>query len=470
MTGASVLKTALGGAAAAMGDQELQRAAAALGGVVGIANILRQVQSGAFSTLTGGLSGGAGVAAVLSAALGQIAQSTGDPTLAKAAQAAGIAGNAIGLGATAAAIPGMIAAPAAVGIGSAAGAAFAPAAAGILAWEIANMIEPGSAPNFMDMFTGGRVDPYLMFGKRLGQQLNKTDTNLATLNKALPYAQSKEELGQILNQFRQSVRGEQYSWYGDDTPSPYDIPSLPGAGGSKHEWGQVADYAPFQNFVQSQVNTLRNTLPGNEIGNLSTLPTDPTRLWGQFQDQSAGAPIFLPTGTRQGPAYSPDSPGLTPGFYSPEALPSYGGVPQDAIMYGQPGYDYAGAGRLAPGQVLGAPSAAYTQMWTPPAPQPVPQPAPQPAPTIPMTGGSRVGIGAEFNPTGVSDELSKLPQFNEPGAPAGPTARSMFAGNRSPVSGSGTGQVDPSIVRGLAQKQQPMASSGTGFVSGGKGV
>ena len=444
---AGLLKTVLGAAGQVLGERELNQAAQALGGVQGVMKLSQAVQNGSIASATGGVTGGAGAAAAVSAVLSILAQETGNQDLAMAAQALGMAGSATSTGlAVGSALTG--AAPAAAGVaggtagtglaittaglGTALGAGLAPVAAGLLASEIANLISPGSAPSLSDALGHRSITgDYNRFLPDLMMNQGHQNQALQTLAKALPLVQSKEELGQLMNSYRNFI-GSTTELELPAATSPYDLNTIPGVGERTH--GQ--DTTPIDWTTQEQrgqgiIDALYAQLPGNDLADASALSGEANmRLWEQFQDRSQTAPIWHPgapgtPGESTGEGFTPDLPAISPGYYqawSPEASST------GSIRYGQPGYNYEGSGFPMPGQNIGTPTPYWQAAQAPPPPQGRTVPgteAYQPS-TIDQTGGMRAGIG------------SPLTQ------------------QRSALAGASGGKVNSNITQGLAGQ--------TGFV------
>jgi hypothetical protein len=350
--------------------------------------------AGAGSSLAGGLGLAGGGAAAAAAILGLIAQATGDPEIAKAAQAAGMGVGALGLGSTGASLASSLApllgtvtaaAPTGVaaglgtgaatglatggaaGLGTAAGAAFAPVAAGMLAASIANMINPDSAPEISDLWTGGKSDPYQTFNQELAQNVGQQDTAFQTLAQALPYVQTQEELGQLINSYKnylQSTTGIQLAEAADN---PYQLAAIPGVGPVTHgQQTQSRDFGPQQQALQAKIDQLSGVLPGQRITALYGQPGGGLegeanmRLWTQFLNREANAPYYDPGG----PAVSYSSGGEG-GTTDVAARPAgFSGIRQspDALAYGQEGYNYAGSGFPEPGKYVGSISPYWQQI------------------------------------------------------------------------------------------------------------
>lgn len=277
------------------------------------------------------------------------------------------------------------------------------------------------------------------FGKYLGRTLGMQSTGLGGLYASLPYVQSKEELGQLIDAYKKYIAtGGGYTGevggYGVGS-KPYEIPGLPGAGGTRHEWNIQFDnklWGP----AQVAINDLLKQLPGSEYAGGSTLdPNSPAgQAWSYYSNprrvqggaynqtklfEAAEAPqatwdyISAHPGTALGQQVS--DPG------SDNSLGGYGRT----LTPGMEGYDYSLPG-AAP-NISALPVTPYWQSLL--TGNPVPgtpdyMPSPQFG-TIGQTGGSRIGIG----------------------------------GAQSPLVGGQPAQVSPDITQGVQQKQT------TGFVS-----
>jgi hypothetical protein len=173
-------------------------------------------------------------AAAVAAALGAIADATGNQDLGKAATALGdVAGGATTAGSVAAGLAPTLAGEAAaetgagVGVGAGAGAAFAPIAGMLIATSIANLIKPGSAPDLSDIWTVGGTD---FKGKSKIASAQKTeaaqswDKSQKTMEDALTAAQAAQK-GDITDpaQLRQIgdalMKGETSYYLPDETPN-----------------------------------------------------------------------------------------------------------------------------------------------------------------------------------------------------------------------------------------------------------
>jgi hypothetical protein len=324
----------------------------------------------------GGTGSGLGAAssggAALSALLSVLAQATGNPELAQAAKAASVATGGISLANTGAGLAGLATTGATAGAGLAAGAAFSPITAALIASTISGLVGKGDpiGEGIGEMMgTRDITGDYYRFAPDLARNLTNNSQALSTLQQALPYAQTQEELGRLLNTYKNFV-GTTNDWelgnqFGESAvDDPYRIGNLPGAGGSAHEGGITADLGPQVNWLQSQVDTLKGALPGPPITGGYGSPggslegADAMRLWTQFLDREQNAPILsrgaAPTSVQSGEG-TIETPGVAAGFYGSLQTP-------DDLRYGQAGYDYAGSGFPEPGQYLGSQSEAYQNL------------------------------------------------------------------------------------------------------------
>ena len=297
---------------------------------------------------TAGLGAGA-VAAIL----GAIASATGNADLGKAAQALGATAGAAG---TAGAVTSAVAAPAAAGFGTAAGAAAAPIAIALIADQI-NQLAGGEPIYDFGAMLEPTMGAYPFFGKEVGKTLGEENLALQSFGSALPAVQSQAQLDQLLDLYKNAV-GQRVGGYGEGA-APGTVPGLPGATGTAHEWGQVADFDPVTSAINQILGPLRGALPatGGDAG----------QLWNQMRTQQVDplqAPMMvtMPDGNVQ---FLP--PDLAASAYGQAVeplrqagvwFPEFG---SRAIQYGQPGYDYAGAGLLAPGEAPPQ-SAAWQQL------------------------------------------------------------------------------------------------------------
>lgn len=351
---------------------------------------------------TGGIGAGAGAVAAI---LGLIAQQTGNKELAQAASALGAAAGVGTTGASiaAAASPAVASAlgmsAASAGLGAAGGVAAAP----FLIASIWHMIDPENSPDIMDMFGAGsdNPDPYYKFAKKLGQNESQQGRAFQMLQQALPYARSKEELGQLINTYNNYLATTQDAPVtmgpgGGTSPgkgipfnyagmNPYEIGYIPGATGFEHGGGATgrtgpsADWGPISTTLQNLTNYLKTSLPGTELGMGYTGLTGEaaTRLWNQFTDRTQTAPKYSPTGwagttvggesVGQGETPVINIPGFEKGVVSgvsPDT--SYYAPPGSLLSYGEPGYDYAAAGLPEPGQYFGTQSDAFKALQAAP--------------------------------------------------------------------------------------------------------
>lgn len=337
----------------------------AQGGAPGVAAGAEGAASGVGGAIGGATAGAGGLAAIL----GLIAQLTGDPNLAKAAQVAGAATSAGSLAGTGAAAAGGFAG---AGLGTAAGAAFAPIAAMTLASAISGLAggEDPVGEGIGEMMAGS--PKYQSFVPELMRNEGQQGQAFQTLAKALPLVQSKEELGQLLNSMKHYVTSTTGAPLTGGPEGIYNLQTIAGTGPVTH--GQQTpgiDWGPQTAQMQGVIDQLLTVLPGNEItagygqpgGGLEGDAA--MRLWSQFMDRAATAPEFLPQdlASQVLPLEGGATPALPAGFYSPGQITTAGGPAMEAALrYGQPGYDYAGSGYPAPGQFVGSVSPYWQQL------------------------------------------------------------------------------------------------------------
>ena len=393
-------------------------------------------EAGAATGAMGGLGTGASGAGALAAILGAIAAQTGNKDLGMAASAIG---DVAGVAGTAAAAPGAIAGAAGAAggagvgsaaagglsaIGGAAGLAYAPVAAALLIDSIMQMAGSKDAPNLIGSAMEGSMGNYPFFNKGLIQGEGQQGQALRTLQEALPYAASKEELGELLNTYKNylsTTTGDPLTGGGEGI---YDVQTIPGTGPMTH--GQQTpsfDWGPQTKSLQDEVNALRGVLPGEDLtktyaegGGLQG--PDAMRLWTQFLDRGTVAPEFLPNDIAPGiinagmPGEA-NTPGFAKGFYNPYQL-SVGGneAMNQALRYGQEGYDYAGAGFPEPGKFFGSVSPEYQALVAQLAAQQGGAPG-GPSGAVPpevltaMAGGSMAPSGGEALPDTYIDWLKQ---------------------------------------------------------------
>lgn len=415
---ASLAGQGLSGIGQLAGSPELSLA----GRGIGLGTNLAGLASGGLSGVSslGGATSGAGA---LAAILGLIAQQTGNKKLGQAATVLGSTAGAVA-GGTAAATGGAGAAAAASSLGLSAGIA---GGVGAASGALGAMAIPLAVVTIADMFgSGGRMWPdafsksmgdWASFGSSLKNTLTGSGQNLARLAKALPFTGSKAELSTLLGSYAQGMRNAGIGGYGEGA-APFTIPNVPGAGGSAHEWGQVADFGPQVNQLQAAVSRLAEILP--ETGGPGMAD-----VWQQFQiqDDPSHALKYIPQdvpGSVIPDQYVPAdewgsgavkqamSPGTPAGFYN---LATAAGTGAPFLSYGDPRYPYAAAGLQAPGWTPASTSAAWQQMTaprpvTPPAvPTPAPGRGPTPTQAGPANGVAPLGSSGFASLRGPRSEL-----------------------------------------------------------------
>jgi hypothetical protein len=194
----------------------------------------------------------------LASILGTLA--SGNPDLAKASGALGAGAGAAGLAGTGIAAGEAAASGVAPGIATGLGAVAAPLAILSLLDQVMKLGGgEGTGINIADIFTGGAKDPWLTFGKGLQNSLGNEGASAGELSSALPYVQSQDQLKQILDLYKGQV-GQSVGGYGAGS-DPFTVPGLPGAGGSSHEWGQVANFDNLTNDLNTAIGALKGFLP-----------------------------------------------------------------------------------------------------------------------------------------------------------------------------------------------------------------
>ncbi len=300
---------------------------AAFGGVGGLLGLVQGIRTGnPTEAALGGLTAASTVSGL-----------AGGPTI------SGAVGSALGAGAASAlAGAGVVTAPFVLG----------PILAGLF----------GSDINVMDMFTGGKATAYEKFGGKLQANERQQGVGLTTLAQALPYVQSKEELGQLLNMYRTYVGSTQDAPLG--TPSGvYNLTTIPGMEGTEHGGhGPSVDWGPDTAYLQGIIDRYAAVLPGQAIADFGAVPTGPDgmRLWQQFTDREQSAPKYQ---AADQPGYEMQAgEGTTPVPEVPQGF--YGQyTTADQLAYGQPGYDYAGSGYPEPGQYVGAVNPIFASLF-----------------------------------------------------------------------------------------------------------
>ena len=331
-----------------------------------------------------GLGGAAGGAGILSAILGLIASQTGNKDLGMAANAVG---DVAGVAGTAAAAPaafagaeaagsgaavGSAAAGGASAIGGAAGLAFSPVAAALLIDSIMQMAGSKDAPNLIGSAMEGSIGKYPFFNKGLLANEGQQGQAFNTLAQALPYVQSKEELGQLLNTMKHYETSTTGAPLTGGQEGVYNLQTIPGTGPVTHgQQTPAVDWGPQTAQFQQIIDQLMTTLPGDPITATYDQPGGALegdaamRLWSQFLNREQTAPLYQPgatpgtPGLQVGEGLTPDLPGLAAGFHPASEFATAGVSP---VGYGQPGYDYAGSGYPAPGQYVGSISPYWQQL------------------------------------------------------------------------------------------------------------
>lgn len=133
------------------------------------------------------------------------------------------------------------------------------------------MHEYVSKPIFYDLLGFGPSKRWASFGGRLGETLNLEQASANGLSDQLMriggYANTSNrnrtlpDLAASIQGFEDSV-GARIGGFGQGN-GPFDIAYLPGAGGSKHEGGQVADFGPMVDSLQTAVDRILGIYGGS---------------------------------------------------------------------------------------------------------------------------------------------------------------------------------------------------------------
>lgn len=262
---------------ATSGLTELPTGATGVGELPGVSIPTGEVgaATGAAGSLGSNINLGAGGAGVVAALLGLLAQETGSKDLAEAAKATGAAASAAGLvgsgaslAASGATIGSEIGAEAAgLGAGAGAGLAFAPITAMMLASMISGLAggEDPVGEGMSEMMAGS--PKYQSFvGSKLMPAEKQQSIGLQQLQDALPYVQSKEELGQLLNSYKNYVTTTSGAPLTGGPDDIYSIQTIPGTGPVTHGMQTPSnDWSSQTAALQSKIDQLLGTLPGDKI-------------------------------------------------------------------------------------------------------------------------------------------------------------------------------------------------------------
>jgi TP901 family phage tail tape measure protein len=109
------------------------------------------------------------------------------------------------------------------------------------------------------LFGGGPSERWLSFGGRLGETLNLEQGATNALTGALKASATTGDVQSAIADWKSAVGGR-VGGFGAGS-GPFDLPSLPGAGGSAHEGGAVADFEPQLVELRTFVSELMRRLP-----------------------------------------------------------------------------------------------------------------------------------------------------------------------------------------------------------------
>jgi hypothetical protein len=199
---------------------------------------------------------------------------------------------------------------------------------------------------------------------------------LDVLRQAIPYAQSKEELGQLMNMYRSYLGSTQDAPF-TQAKDVYNLTTIPGTSGDEHGMKSTPiDWGPQTEGMQRLITAYQGRLPGTALSDMSQVPqgqyepgSDYMRLWAQFLNRPGTAPPYSPgipgytLGADGGEHSSPrDVPAVPEG---PNYAPNPAGGGPAGIPYGEPGYNYQRTGWPEPGQYFGEVNPLYTLMMNP---------------------------------------------------------------------------------------------------------
>lgn len=253
-------------------------------------------EAGSAAGAAGSLGTAAGGAGALGAILGLIASLTGNQDLGTAATAVGGAASGIGTGA---ALAGAGSGIAGTGATSALGAVAAPAAvltAPIVGTLLLDSLFSKKGEDIVSSTMQDYAGDYPTWNQaKLMPAERQQGIALETLQKALPYVQSQEELGQLLNSYKNYLTTTSGAPLTGGQEGIYGLQTIPGTGPVTH--GQQTpsfNWGPQTQQLQSQIDQLLGVLPGQRItaqygqpgGGLEGEPA--RRLWEQFIQQGTG--------------------------------------------------------------------------------------------------------------------------------------------------------------------------------------
>jgi len=182
-------------------------------------------------------------------------------------------------------------------------------------------------------------EKYQSFAGRVGETAGLEGSSLNSLMRGLPYVQSQEELGSLMNEFKRVI-GTQVGGYGAGS-GQFDLPALPEVGARTHGMATTpTDFASTTPGVQEAIRALLPMLPATA----QTSDDAMMRNFYQFGDRRALA--------------GPQADMNAPIWNGPDG--TIGGYGQR--WYGEPGYDYAATGYPTPGTILGSVSPAWQRL------------------------------------------------------------------------------------------------------------
>jgi hypothetical protein len=132
----------------------------------------------------------------------------------------------------------------------------------------------------------------------LMQDVGQQGIGFSVLAQALPYVQSQEELGQLINTYKNYVQNTTGIQFDDNVNDPYRLDAIPGTGPTVHGTavpGGAVDWGQQTQALQQLIDDYMGVLPGQRITELYGQPGGgltgeaARRLWQQFPNIRLGA-------------------------------------------------------------------------------------------------------------------------------------------------------------------------------------
>jgi hypothetical protein len=273
---------ALGGAAGLGGLGGVGSATGGLGGLLGIAGGIQDLVngntgSGLMGLGTGALGAYGGLSALAPGTFTPLSELLGQALASYAPELAASLG--VEAGATGAGAAGAAGAAAGAGAGAAGGVIAAPL---LLDSLVAGLSGEQTGGIMGSLISGGKLDPYTTFNTRLGQNETQQGQGLNLLSETLPYAQSQQDIQNLIGQYDKFVPGGNEGLKQFMSPDPFTISAIPGVGTQTHgQRTQPVDWTGRVQSEQSLVNLLRQGLPAT-----SPTPLDAGGLWNQIAENT----------------------------------------------------------------------------------------------------------------------------------------------------------------------------------------